>query len=120
MAAGIKIEEDAGGDGRRLLCKPDDLMVQDIEIALQKRLIKPGLIDKRGVSGQHVLDGHHSGKLRLIPVVDAGLDTLLVHRLSPDRGFHKSVQFPCHRPIGIEKELFAIGGVEWAGRHPAE
>jgi hypothetical protein len=30
------------------------------------------------------------------------------------------VQFPCHRPIGIEKELFAIGGVEWAGRHPAE
>jgi hypothetical protein len=88
VAACIEIEEDAGRDGRHLGSEPDDLVVHDLEISIQERLIEPSLIHEGGVSSHHVLDGHHSGKLRLVPVVDAGFDALLVHGLGTDGSFH--------------------------------
>jgi hypothetical protein len=88
VAACIEIEEDAGRDGLRLGSEPDDLVGHDLEVSIQKRPIEPSLIHEGGVSGHHVLDGHHSGKLRLVPAVDAGFDALLVHGLGTDGGFH--------------------------------
>ena len=90
-------------------------MIHDLEISIQEHLIKPSLIHEGGVSGHHVLDGHHSSRLRLVPVVDAGFGALLVHGLGTDGGFHSLMQFRCYCTVRIEKELFAIGGVEGPG-----